>query len=261
MPSGGGGTPSGGGGTPSGGSGGSGGAPSGGGTGGVGGTSSWTLYAYNWGNGTWSAPTALDLTWSGANAPPSTGIAAATQLEHFDRLLVFTDAGKMHVRAAGTWLAPVSTASKFPALAAVSLKSVYHVASPPGQPLSESLTFVANPQAFIYAYAADDTVKLDSQVTMKDEAPPGPPQGSGTVLWDFEVRDPALWGTSADYFRGYYGYANGTLYQFDAAFAWKSWPLSSAPIFAGKPNAPSPTKMRAAWFDAKLNRAYFAGPG
>ena len=46
---------------------------------------------------------------------------------------------------------------------------------------------------------------------------PGAPQGTSTVLWDFQVRDVSLAGVSADYWRGYYGYANGNVYQLDAA--------------------------------------------
>ncbi|MFN8549796.1 MAG: hypothetical protein U0263_32680 [Polyangiaceae bacterium] len=230
-----------------------------GGGGGSGGTPSWTLYSYNWATGVWSAPSALDINWSGSNAPPSTGIAAVTQLEHFDRLLVFTESGQFYLRAGGAWQAPVATTSKFPQLAGLTLGSVYHLASPPGDPIGETITFVANPTAVLYSYASNDTVAFDSKVTMKDEPTPGPPQGTGSVLWDFEFRDPAAQGT-ADYFRGWYGYSNGTMYQFDAAFVWKSWPFASAPFFAGKANAPDPSKMRAAWFDAKANRLYMTGP-
>jgi outer membrane protein assembly factor BamB len=183
-----------------------------------------------------------------------------TQLEHFDRLLVFTDAGKLYVRKAGTWQAPVNTTSKFPALSGLALGSVYHLASPPSSPaLVEGLTFVANPTAVLYDYNADDSVVYVTKVTMKDDPAPAAPHGTGTILWDFEVRDAASHGT-ANYFLGYYGYSNGMVYQLDAAAVWKSWPAASAPFFAGKTNAPTSTKMRAAWFDAKLNRAYFIGP-
>ncbi len=255
SPSGGGGSPSGGGGSPSGG-----GAPSGGGgSGGSGGGSvSWTLFSYDWGSGVWSAPTALELVWSGTNAPPSTGIASVVQLEHYDRLLVFTDSGQFHVRSGSAWKTPVATSAKFPELGGLTPRSTYHVASP--TIVAESITIFSNPTAVIYDYKSDDSVVFEQKVTVPDEAPPGPPQGTGTVLWDFEVRDPSLYLKSGDWYRAYAGYANGNVYQLDGAFVWKSWPMGSAPFFAGKPNAPDPLKMRAAWFDAKLNRAYFVGP-
>jgi hypothetical protein len=220
---------------------------------------SWNLYTYSMSTGAWSVPTPLSVAWGSANSP-SSGIAAAVMLEHFDRLLVFGENGDFYLRADGAWQPPVPIAEKFPALAGLTLRAVYHVASPPGAELSETITFSANPIAVAYDYKSNDSVVFLDQVTMQDDPPPAAPQASGTPLWDFEIRDPSLYGTAAEYFRAYYGYSNGNLYQFDAAFVWQSWPYAESPFFKDKVNAPDPLSMRAGYFDAKLDRAVLLGP-
>lgn len=172
---------------------------------------------------------------------------------------MFTDAGQFHVRSGTTWKPPVATSNKFPELGGLTPQATYHVASP--TKVAESITIVSNPTAVLYDYGADDSVAFNVKVPLKDEPAPGAPQGTGSSLWDFEVRDPSLYLKSGDWFRVWIAYSNGTVYQLDGAAVWKQWPAASMPFFAAKPNAPDPMKMRAAWFDAKLNRAYFAGPG
>ncbi len=227
---------------------------SGGGTGGLPGS---TLYTYNVNAGTWSS-VPLASAWNGTNAPPSSGIVAVTQLEHFDRLLVFT-ASTFYLRANGIWQPPVLTTQKFPALTGLTLRSVFHVASPPGMPLDEGITFVSNPVAISYSYHSNDAVVYVDQITMNDEPSPGAPQYSGTQVFDFEIRDPAKYG-AADYYLFYLYYTDGKLYQFDAAFNWLSWPASQSPFWNGKPGAPNPSSIVAAWFDQGYQRVELIGP-
>lgn len=223
----------------------------------TGGAPSWTLWTYKMADGTWSQ-LPVSSVWSGANAPPSSGIVAVTQLEHFDRLLVFGEDGNFYLRADGAWQPPVPISAKFPALAPLTLGTVFHVSSPPSTALDEELTFAANPTAVIYAYHSNDSVVFVDQVTMKDDPSPAPPQNSGTAVFDFEIRDPAKYG-QADYYIFYTFYDDGNLYRFNAAFDWLKWPVLASPFWNGKPNAPNPSSLRAAWFDAKYARAQFVG--
>lgn len=237
-------------------SGGSAGVPSGG-SAGQGGGPSWTLWTYKMSDGTWSH-IPISNVWSGPNAPPPAGIRAVTQLEHFDRLLVFGEDGNYYVRADGAWQPPVPIATKFPALAALTIETVFHVSSPPNAALDEELTFAANPTAVVYAYHSNDAVVFVDQVTMNDDPPPAPPQASGKAIFDFEIRDPAKYG-QAEYYIFYTYYDDGNLYRFDAAFNWVKWPVSTSPFWSGKPNAPDPASLRAAWFDVTYDRAQFIG--
>lgn len=248
------------GGTGSGGSAGQGGSSgsSSGGSGGSGGGVSWKLHTYNTANGTWSS-IAVDSVWAGANAPPSSGIVAVTQLEHFDRLLVFGEDGNFYLRSDGAWQPAVPISQKFPALGSLTLRSVYHVASPPGLPLDEGLTFIANPIAVQYEYHSNDAIVFFDQTTMADDPPPAAPLNSGTCVFDFEMRDPAKHG-AADYYEFFLFYSDGKLYRFDAAFNWANWPVLSSPFWNGKPTAPDPTTIRAAWYDEKYGRVQLIGP-
>lgn len=218
---------------------------------------SWTLSTYNTTSGAWSA-VPVSSAWSGPNAPPSAGIVAVTQLEHFDRLLVFGEDGNYYVRADGVWQPPMPIATRFPALGALNLNSVIHVSSPPGSPVDETLTFVANPIAVHYEYHSNDATVFVDQVTMADDPAPAAPQASGMSVFDFEIRDPAKYG-QAGYYLFYAYYSDGNLYRFDAAFDWMAWPVLESPFWSGKPNAPDPASLRAAWFDAKYARAHFIG--
>jgi hypothetical protein len=223
----------------------------------TGGGPSWTLWTYKLTDGTWSNMPVSSV-WSGPNAPPPAGIVAVTQLEHFDRLLVFGQDGNYYVRADGAWQTPVPISTKFPILAPLTIGSVFHVSSPPGFALDEEVTFVANPTAVVYAYHSNDSVVFVDQVTMTDHPSPAPPQGSGTSVFDFELRDPTKHG-QADYYLFYTYYSDGNFYQFDAAFDWAKWEVLKSPFWNGKPNAPVPGSIRAAWFDEKYARAQFIG--
>lgn len=253
----------------SGASGGSGGAPLGGtggvagqaagGSGGSGGTGqSWMLYRYDLGAGSWSK-IALSKVWTGANAPPPYGVVAATQLEHYDRLLVFSSSGRFYLRSNGTWQPPVKTTQAFPALANLSVTGVDQLPSAPGATPDEEITFVANPTAVLYAYHSNDAIVYEKTVTMTDDPAPAAPQGSGHALYFFERRDANQYGT-AGYYYLYSGYDDGNLYRFDASFTWKSWPAKQSPMWSGKVGAPDPSTLTAAWTEAGLGIVDFVGP-
>ncbi len=122
-----------------------------------------------------------------------------------------------------------------------------------------SRCFVANPTAVLYAYHSNDAIVYQKTVTMTDGTAAAAPQGSGHSLYEFVVRDANKYGT-ADYLYVYSAYDNGNLYKFDAAFNWTSWPAKQSPMWSGKPGAPDPATLTAAWTEASLGIVDFVGP-
>jgi hypothetical protein len=242
------------------GSGGVSGVSGGGGRAGASAAPSWNLHTYTAATGAWTS-IPLSSVWAGAHAPPTSGIKAATQLEHFDRLLIFGDDGNFYLRADGVWQPPVPIAEKFPALAAVEIGSVQHVSSPPDQPAKEEgLTFIVNPVAYIYEYHSNDALVFVEQVPLPEDPPKGPPVKTETAIFDFELRDPTKYALAADYYEFFTYYSDGYLYRFDAAFVWEAWPILSSPFWSGKPDAPDPGSIRAGWYEEKYERIQLVGP-
>jgi hypothetical protein len=219
----------------------------------------WKLYSNAEGSANpnaWNV-VALDVAWSGPNAPPPRGIMAAAQLDDFPRLLVWADDGKFYVRDEGGWRAPVATATAFPALAGRDFRGCYHHPTNPGTaPASrvETLTFVDNPTAILYRYTALDAVQFISTVTMIDEpAPYGAPKGSKKARWVISHWNPAKYMTAA-YLAEYSGYdGDPYVYFFDATPATTNkWLFANAPLFAGKTNPPPQADIMAGFRDDAL---------
>jgi hypothetical protein len=220
--------------------------------GGIVGPPSWHRYSFNMASGTWSSAL-LSSVWTGANAPPTSGIVATCHLDHFDKLLVFTADGMLHIQESSVWLPAVSATSKFPAIInPAHLAGLYHVPSdwnlnPMAMPLLEGLTFIDNPTYWVYNFAADNTTALVTQGVAKDEAPPGPPQATGRTQWFFEVWNKTQIGQS-DGFAIWSAYGDGNVYKLPADLVWKKWPVESGPLWAGKNGAPDWASLKAAYF-------------
>lgn len=213
---------------------------------------SWNEYSFDMATGTWST-VPLSAVWTGANAPPTTGIMAAERFYHFPKLLVFADNGMLYVQDKGAWQPPVPIQARFPEVdTPMSIDGIYSVPSdwnisPMGMPLYEGMTFVRNPTAWAYKYFENDTTEFVTTVTLADAPPPAAPQGTGKALWIF-----AIWNISQvgqpDGFVGWEQFNNGFVYKLDATFNWTEYPVADGPIWAGKPGAPPWATLRAAYF-------------
>jgi hypothetical protein len=214
---------------------------------------SWHRYTFDRASGAWSTAQ-LSSVWTGPNAPPSSGIVATSHLDHFDKLLVFTDGGMLHVQEAGAWKPPVATHGVFPEIAApTAINALYHVPSdwnvtPPAQPLAEGLTFSIGAAYWMYDYHADGTATFTSSGTIAQDPPsPGPPQATGAPQWFFEIWNQSKVGTPEG-MSVWGAYHDGYVYEMDATFAWYRWPVEAGPLWAGKPGAPDWATLRSAYF-------------
>ncbi len=234
-----------------------GGAGSMGGGGGVGGTggSSWRRYELQLGSTVWTN-TALDQVWVGANAPPATGILAATELEYFDELLVFADDGFAYRRAAGVWQPRESIAASWPELTNP-IQSLYHLPDRDDSTV-EGLTFTVKPNAVLYRYLGGGAKTYEATVTLQDE-PNGAPHATRTGLSVFTLSDVALSTTSADWWVTYLPFDDGNVYRVNALPAWSGGPASTSEHFAFS-TAPALGSRLAAYYDRSGDRIVVIGP-
>lgn len=224
---------------------------------------SWRRYSFDMSTGTWSSA-ALNSVWTGLNAPPTTGIIAATHLDHFDKLLVIADNGKLYVQEGSVWQSPVNMSARFPELASPTTVAVLgHVPGgwnevPPPQPLIETLTFLDNPLVDYFNYYANNTASHAEHIVISEDGiPPAPPQMTGRAQWSFEIWNKSQIGY-ADGFSIWQSYGDGYLYKFTASFEWTRYPVEGGPIWAGKPNAPDWATLEAAYF---VSNAAYDGKG
>ncbi len=231
-------------------------------TGGAGGSvvvpPSWHLFSFDMQAGTWSSALLQDV-WVGPNAPPSTGIIATCHLDHFDKLLVFTDAGMLHIRDSGVWLAPVLAQSVFPEIThPAKIADLYHVPSdwnvtPMAMPLKEGLVISDSPTYWLYDFNSDNTATFGKQDILAPPMQPAePPQSTVKVQWYFTIWNKSKIGTG-DGYAGWGAFGDGYVYRLGADNVWAKWPIDSipAPLWGGKPGAP-------VW--STLTAAYFLGP-
>ena len=227
----------------------------------------WTLYSRsrNVDQNRWhSVP--LDAAWIGPNAPPPNGIRAVTQLDAFDRLLVFADDGMFYLRDPSGWRTPRPIADVFGStLAGVDFRGPGHVRPAPDAGANEqyeTLLFSANPTAIIYKYFPTDSVQFLETVALVDEPGPyGAPKGTGKLRWNVVYFDPARYQTAqaAQYLQLYYGFdADPYVYLYDATLApANKWLYADSPLFAGTTDAPPPDRIMAGWNDDAPRVTYF----
>lgn len=224
-----------------------------GGAGGAVGPPSWHRHSFDMATGTWSSAS-LDSVWIGPNAPPSTGIVASCHLDHFDKLLIITDTGMIHIQDAGVWLPPTPAKTLFPEiLDPAGIADLYHVPSdwnvtPMAQPLLEGLVIVNNPTYWLYDFSSNNTATFTGQgVVPATGQPSGPPQDTVKAKWFFSIWNKSQIG-QADGYATWSSYNDGSVYKIGADIVFEKWPIASGPIWAGKPGAPVWSTLTAAYF-------------
>jgi hypothetical protein len=215
------------------------------------------LYTRDFNNGSWDV-LALDVAWTGPNAPPcAVEPLAATYLEPWDQLLVWGANGQFYRRIGVTWQPPEPFATRWAMLTNFDVEAAYYV-PPLNNGVTCDVTFLSAPTALIYRVYQDGATSFQQAVEMSDEPPPGPPQASVARKWSLVLADPALLG-QADWWVSWQGFANGQVYRVDGAFEWSGWPASQAPLFMNAPGSLDPALIEAGWGNYALNRAYLVG--
>lgn len=218
---------------------------------------SWHRYSLDTVSGAWSQVPLSEI-WVGANAPPPTGITAATSLTHFDRLLVISNAGVVYEQADGVWQSPEPIARRFPAAAGMNVNAMLHT---PGQQSDdrEEIFLIETPVAVVYTQFENGGLEL-VQVAEQMDSDGGAPQGTVDNVWSIGRADPAGIGSDPDWLIWHMGFANGELWRFNAAFAWVSSPLDDNVYFTGAAGEPDPFSVEAAYYDDAFERAHFIAP-
>jgi hypothetical protein len=208
------------------------------------------------GPGSWSADIASNV-FTGANAPPPTGIVEAEHAVGQNRLLVWRSDGTFYQRRDGAWDAPIATSAKFESF-------------PPGANVAMALAWrdtIADsietllitsdespPRAWIYdLMPTGGTIFLsDGPLAIQDAQssdPEAPPQHTTPYSWGFaEVRGQL--GGSLDWVVMWEG-LGGSVYEY-----WggsndfvSNWPDASSPLgLDGSGNAPAAGSVAAAWY-------------
>jgi hypothetical protein len=217
----------------------------------------WQLHSFDYFADAWSS-VELATIWTGPDAPPPRGIAAATELMDVDRLMVISDDGTYYVRANGAWQPSRKGSDVWPLLPATvdsiyNLGHKFYVTLDPAAPNEEKVTFVSGSQAYIYRFIynadpAKDAIVFDSQVPTKD-TDGGAPQGSQKSTWNFEVADPQN-AKPEDRAVLYGAYTDGSFWRFNAYLEWSSMPPADCPLWIGRPGAPDFSTIRAAFYSA-----------
>ena len=217
------------------------------------GPASWHRYSFDMAAGAWSN-VLLSSAWTDPNAPPSTGIVAACHLDHFDKLLVFTDAGMLHIQDGGVWLPKVPVQTIFPQIInPAQIADLYHVPSewnvtPTTMPLTEQLVILDNPTYWLYDFSSNNTASFGKQdVISPPDQPSAPPQDSVKTQWFFSIWNKSQVG-GADGYTGWTSYGDGSVYKLGADAVWSKWPIASVPFWVGKPGAPVWSTITAAYF-------------
>ena len=217
---------------------------------------SWRRYSLDTASGVWS-DVSLAQIWTGANAPPSTGIAAAVSFTHFDRLFVVSEDGMVYEQADGVWQTPEPLSTRFPAAGDLQVTAMTHT---PGQDADdrEEIFFVDAPNAVVYTQFENGGLELAQVATLMDNEG-GAPQASVDNDWTLSLADPSGIGEDPDWLQWYGAYGD-ELWLFNAAFEWTLFSLGDNPFFSGAPGEPDPTSVRAAYYDDGFGRAHFIAP-
>jgi hypothetical protein len=228
---------------------------------------SWQLHSFDYYADAWSS-VALATIWTGPNAPPPRGIAAATELMDVDRLMILSDDGTYYVRANGAWQPPQRGGDAWPLLP-TTVDSIYNlghkfwVTQDPTAPLEEKITFISGSQAYIYRFVynadpAKDAIVFDSQVSTKD-TDGGAPQASQKCVWNFEVLD--LQNAKPEERAVLYAaYTDGSFWGFNAYLQWTPMLPADCPLWVGRPGAPDFSTIRAAFYSQGSRSVRLVGP-
>lgn len=207
---------------------------------------SWLLYAWFEQTESWGDPIPIDQFFgSSPDAPPRRDLRAMTFIAPLGRLLVVDAAGKLHVRKGPAWMPVKNVKDVFTTLGDVIPTTVYYVPQGDGGVQNAGLTFLAGNRAYLFDYSASDVaVATGTPITLKDQAG-GPPQGTVTPSWDWEVFDTSKYGKDAAwaYISAQYG---DEVWRLDGAAVWTKWTGASYPLFA-KPGSPPRDRIREAF--------------
>lgn len=223
-----------------------------------GGAVTWHRYTRDMIANTWIR-TPLDELWTGPNAPPASGIAAAVSLTHFDRFIVLSDDGMIYERVNRVWQTPEPLAERFPAAVGYDITAMVHTPGQDGTTDSEDLFLIETPVAVVYTQFENGGLELAQVADLMDHDG-GAPQGSVANEWALAISDPSGIGNDPDWLRWYSAYANGELWEFNAAFEWTLFPIGDNPFFSGAAGEPDPTTVQAAYYDDAFERAHFIAP-
>lgn len=252
-----------------------------------GGEEAWRLYSLSGAtgdlsDGTWSNQSLLGA-WGGGNAPTE-GVLAAAGFHHFNQIIVLTDAGTLHRRDGSIWRPVVPAASLFPlvpttpetVLSAYTIPGAWpDIGTPQEDRSTEQVIFSGSTPASDTFQLYDVTDAFDTAELIASGVPfdgsedcsascttcEGPMRPSIHEVWGFRILDESLVGAgSNDVFRAWGYYDDGNIYQYGASFCWESIPVADHPLFAGRPNAPPPELIRAAYFDGSAVHMVVASP-
>ena len=207
---------------------------------------SWLLYAWFEQAQAWGDPIPIEQYFgTSPDAPPRRDLRAATYVAPLGRLFVIDAAGKLHVRKGPAWMPVKNVKDVFSTLGGAIPTTVYYVPQSDGGVENVGLTFVADHRAYLFDYAATDVaVATGTPITLKDQAG-GPPQGTVTAGWDWEVFDTSKFGKDGAwaYITAAYG---DEVWRLDGAGAWTKWTGQAYPLFA-KAGAPPRDRVREAF--------------
>ena len=211
----------------------------------------WLLYT-NYGNNgeSWGPPIELGAYFgSDPSAPPAYGIAAAAYVTSMDRLLVVTEAGKVHVRKGAKWLAPRASDDVFSTMRGVRPRALWHLPLTDGGASSCTLLFTATPNAYQFRYDSEDlATPLGGAIPLTDgDGGSSPRQVSTPARWDYEtVLDPTGMARPWAVLTVAYG---SEIWKLDTDLVWTRTPVGSFAMLT-KPGAPPVDRIREAFYDS-----------
>jgi hypothetical protein len=216
--------------------------------------------------GNWSRA-AVSTVWSGANAPPPTGIVSAEETSTGSRLMVFTSNGNYHEFRGGAWQTPVAATARFGA----NLASTAISATSTGrfQPEGDTLIITSNenpPRGWQYLLPESGELNLSASpffVTDESSMPNAPPQHTTPMTWGFgETRAP--YPTTPDAHVAWKR-VNGLVYQlwFGTGYEYPFAPTpdTTSPLVAGTAGTPPPpSQIVAAFYRVSNQTVYVVAP-
>lgn len=210
----------------------------------------WLLYTnFGQNDGAWGPPIELGAYFgTSPNAPPSSGIAAATYVNSMGRLLVVTDAGMVHTRKGATWLPPRKVADAFSTMRGVTPSALWHLPLVDGGGASCTLTFTAGPNAYQFAYDdADLTTPLGGAVPLSEgDGGAAPRQRTLPTRWDYEV---VYNNTGTHPWAAVFAAVGDDVWKLDTTLVWTKTATKDFALLT-KPGAPPASRIREAFYDS-----------
>ncbi len=216
-------------------------------------------YTYSVAQDSWTA-VLLDAVWPGPNAPPCDfEVLAATYIEPWDQLFVFSADGNYYRRVAGAWDTPQSVAATFPVLDGELVTSLHSVPPLNGSATCD-LSFSGIGVAYIYNAYEDGSVTYLDTVALTNDLGAGPAQADELRDWAAGMSEPALVGMDAEWWYLWGRYTDAKVYRLNGGEEWQQWPQNDNMLFSGQIGQPDPATLEAGWGSEALDRLYLVGP-